>query len=63
MASVIRSEKERDDVNLEAKATRLVATSTEDAKDRVEVDLTKDLNSLAAVEEGERRSKAVRSPA
>ena len=58
MANVIRVEKERDEVKLEAKATRLVATSAEDAKARVEVDLTKALNSFVAVEEGEHRSKA-----
>ena len=36
----------------------MVATATGDAKARVEVDLTKALNSLVAAEEGERRSEA-----
>ena len=35
-----------------------MATSAGDAKTRVEVDMNKALNSLAAAEEGGRRSKA-----
>ena len=35
-----------------------ITTSVGDAKARVEVDLTKALNSLAATEEGGRKSKA-----
>ena len=57
-ASVIRAEKERDEAKQEARAAQLVATSVEDAKARVKVDLTKALNSLVAAEEGERRSEA-----
>ena len=36
----------------------MVVAATQDAKSRVEVDLTKDLNSLAATEEGWHRSEA-----
>ena len=50
-ASVIRVEKERDDTKKEARVAQLVVASAGDAKARVEVDLTKALNSLAAVEE------------
>ena len=42
----------------EARAAQLVVAAVGDAKARVEVDLTKTLNSLAAVEEGGCRSEA-----
>ena len=58
MASIIRAKEERDEAKQEAKATQLVAITAGDAKARVEVDLTKALNSLAAVEEGGHRSEA-----
>ena len=51
-------EKERDEAKQESRPTQLVATTVGDAKARVEVNLTKALNSLAAVEEGGGRSKA-----
>ena len=57
-ASVIQAKKERDEAKQEARAAPLVATTAEDAKARVEVDLTKALNSLVAAEEGERRLEA-----
>ena len=47
MVSVIQTEKERDATKKEARAAQLVATAAGDAKARVEVDLTKALNSLA----------------
>ena len=55
MASIIRAEKERDEAKQEARAAQLVALAAGDAKARVEVDLTKALNSLAAAKEGGRR--------
>ena len=55
--SVIRAEKERDEAKQEARATQLVVASIGDAKARVEVDLTKALNSLAVAEEGGQRSE------
>ena len=58
-ARVIRAKQERYKAMQEAKAAWLVATSTGDAKARVEVDLTKALNSFAATEEDRRRSEAV----
>ena len=51
-------ERERDEAKQEAKVGQLVATAAGDAKARVEDDLTKALNALAATEEGERRSEA-----
>ena len=59
VARVIRAEKERDEVKQEARAAQLMATSARDAKARVEIDLTKALNSLAAAEEGGCRSEGV----
>ena len=56
--NVTRTKKERDDAKQEARAAQLVATTAGDAKARVEVDITKALNSLAATKEGGRRSKA-----
>ena len=61
-ASVTRKEKERDKAKQEARVAKLVATSAGDAKDRVEVDLSKALDSLEATEEGERRSEAEIAP-
>ena len=58
VASVIQAKKERYKAKQEARAAQLVATIVGDAKVRVEVDLTKALNSLAAAEEGGRKSKA-----
>ena len=55
---IIRVEKERDEAKQEAEMTQLVAKAAEDSKARVEVDLTKALNSLAAAEEGGFRSEA-----
>ena len=55
---VIRAEKERDEAKQEAKAAQLVAALAGDAKARAEVNLTTALNSLAAAEEGVRRSEA-----
>ena len=55
MASIIRAEKERDEAKQEARAAKLVALAAGDAKAKVEVDLTKALNSLAAAKEGWRR--------
>ena len=57
-ASIIWTEKERDEAKQEARAAQLDATATGDAKARVEVDLTKALNSLASVEESGRMLKA-----
>ena len=57
MESVIRAEKERDETKQEARAAQLVATSAGDAKARVEVNMSKALNSLAAEEEGGLRSE------
>ena len=45
--SVIRAEKERVEAKQEAKAAQVVAMAAGDTKARVEVDLTKALNSLA----------------
>ena len=45
--SVIRAEKEKDETKEESKAAQLVAIVAGDAKDRVEANLTKALNSLA----------------
>ena len=59
MTSVIRAEKERDKAMQEARAAQLVATMARDAKARVEVDLTKALNSLAAAEEGGCRTTTI----
>ena len=56
--NIIRVEKERDEAKQEARATQIVATSAGDSKARVEVDLTKALNSLTVVEEGEHRLEA-----
>ena len=53
--SVIRAEKERDEAKQEAQAAQMIVTAAGDAKVRVEVDLTKALTSLEAVEEGGRR--------
>ena len=58
LVSVIREEKERDKAKQEARAVQMIAATTGDAKARVEVDLTKDLNSFAAAEERGRRSEA-----
>ena len=58
VASIIWVEKERDEAKQEAKVPQLVATSAGDAKAWVEVDLSKALNSLAAMEEGGHRSEA-----
>ena len=57
VASVIRAEKERDEAKQESRAAQMIVATTRDAKARVEVDLTKALNSLAATEEGGRRSE------
>ena len=46
MVSVIQAEKERDTAKKEARAAQLVATAVGDVKARVEIDLTKALNSL-----------------
>ena len=54
----IRAEKERDDAKQEARAAQLVATTAGDVKARVEGDLTKALNALAATEEGGNKSEA-----
>ena len=56
--SVIQAERERDEAKQEARVAQLVATTAGDAKARVEVNLTKALNSLAVMEQGERRSEA-----
>ena len=53
---VIQAEKEIDEAKQEARAAQLVATTVGDSKARVEVDLTKALNSLAVAEEGGCRS-------
>ena len=58
VTNVIRVEKERDEAKQEARAVQMVATAVGEAKVGVEVDLTKALNSLAATEEGGRRSEA-----
>ena len=58
MTRVIRAEKERDEAKNEARATQLVATSRGDAKAKVEVDMTKALNSLGTKEEGGCRLEA-----
>ena len=50
-------EKERDEAKQEARVAQLMATIARDAKARVEDDLTKAFNALAAAEEGGRRSK------
>ena len=55
--SIAQAEKERDEAKQEAKAVQLVAMAVGDAKARVEADMTKALNSLAAVEEVGRQSK------
>ena len=57
-ASVIRAEKERDEAKQEARAAQLVATEAGNPKAKVEVDLTKALNSLAAAKESGCRSEA-----
>ena len=59
MVGVILAEKERDEAKQEARAAQFFATSVGDAKSRVEVDLTKGLNSLAVAEEGWRRPEGV----
>ena len=56
--SVIRAEKERVEAKQEFWAAQLVATSARDAKARVEVDLSKALNSLAVAKEGGYRLEA-----
>ena len=56
--SVVPAEIERDEAKQEAKAAQLVATAAGDVKARVEVNLTKALNYLAAAEEGGGRSEA-----
>ena len=48
--SVIQAEKDRDEAKQEARVAQLVVVIVEDAKTRVEVDLNKALNSLAAME-------------
>ena len=48
--SVIQAEKDRDEAKQEARVAQLVVMIVGDAKARVEVDLNKALNSLAAVE-------------
>ena len=58
VTSVIRAEKERDEAKQEAKAAQLVVAAAGDAKSRVQVDLTKALNSLAVMEEDGRKSEA-----
>ena len=55
--STTRAEKKRDEAKQEARVAQLLATSAGDAKARVEVDLTKALNSLAAAEECGQRSE------
>ena len=55
---IMRAKKERDEAKQEAKVAQLVATTAGDAKARVEDDLTKALNALAAEEEGRRRLEA-----
>ena len=47
VANIIQAEKERDEAKQEARVAQMVAAAAEDAKDKVEVDLTKALNSLA----------------
>ena len=59
MTSIIPTKQERDEAKQEAKAAQLLDTSAGDAKVRVEVDLTKALNSLAGVEEGGHKSEVV----
>ena len=54
----MRAEKERDETKQEARAAQLVTTAAGDAKTRVEGDLTKALNALAATEEGGYKSEA-----
>ena len=56
--SVAQAEKERDEAKQEARVVQLVATVEGDAKARVEADMTKALNSLAAAEEFRCQSKA-----
>ena len=55
--SIIRAKKERDDAKEEAKVDQMIVVAAGDSKARVEVDLTKALNSLADSEEGGRRSE------
>ena len=53
-----RAEKERDEVKQEAKVARLKAVAAGDGKVRVEDNLTRVLNALAAAEEDDRRLEA-----
>ena len=55
---ITQVEKERDKAKQEAKVAKLVAIIAGDSKERVEDDLTKTLNALAATEEGGCRSEA-----
>ena len=57
VVSFIRVEKERDEAKQEAREFQLVVAAEGVAKVKVEVNLTKALNSLAAAEEGGCRSK------
>ena len=57
-ASVIQAKKKRDEAKEEARVAQMIAAIAGDAKARVEVDLTKALNSLAAVKEGGCRLEA-----
>ena len=56
-ASVIRAEKERHEAKQEARAAQMIATAAGDTKVRVEVVLTKALNSLEAAKKGRSRSE------
>ena len=58
MLSFIQVEKERDEAKQEAREAQLVAASADDAKAKVEVNLTKALNSLVAAEEGEHKQRS-----
>ena len=54
----MQAEKEIDEAKKEARVAQLVAIAARNAKARVEDDLTKALNALVAIEEGERKSEA-----
>ena len=58
VARIIRAEKERDEAKKETRAAQMIAAAAGEAKFKVEVDLTKALNSLAIAEEGGCRLEA-----
>ena len=58
MEKIKQAEKERDEDKQEAKVARLAVTVAGDAKERVEDDLARVLDALAAAKEDRRKSKA-----